>query len=92
VPGTWRRTRRTHAWVAEAVAAVQRYFEGEETDFSGFELDLGEQGAFFKQIYAAARQVGWGQTTTYGALTKEVGAGRRPPAMSARPWPRIRCR
>ncbi len=61
--------------VAEAVAAVQRYFEGEETDFSGFTLDLGEQDALFKRIYAAARQVGWGQTTTYGALAKELGAG-----------------
>jgi methylated-DNA-[protein]-cysteine S-methyltransferase len=61
--------------VAEAVAAVKRYFEGEETDFSGFTLDLGEQDAFFRQIYAAARRVGWGQTTTYGALAKELGAG-----------------
>jgi methylated-DNA-[protein]-cysteine S-methyltransferase len=61
--------------VAEAVAAVKRYFEGEETDFSGFQLDLGEQAAFSKQIYAAARRVGWGHTTTYGALTKELGAG-----------------
>jgi methylated-DNA-[protein]-cysteine S-methyltransferase len=61
--------------VLEAVAAVQRYFEGEETDFSGFKLDLGEQDAFFKQIYAAARRVGWGHTTTYGALAKELGAG-----------------
>ena len=61
--------------VAEAVAAVQRYFEGEETDFSGFKLDLGDQDAFFKQVYAAARQVGWGRTTTYGALAKELGAG-----------------
>jgi methylated-DNA-[protein]-cysteine S-methyltransferase len=60
---------------AEAVAAVKRYFEGEETDFSHFKLDLGEQGAFFNQIYAAARRVGWGHTTTYGALTKELGAG-----------------
>jgi methylated-DNA-[protein]-cysteine S-methyltransferase len=60
---------------AEAVVAVKRYFEGEETDFSGFKLDLGEQGAFFKQVYAAARRVGWGRTTTYGALTKELGAG-----------------
>ena len=31
--------------------------------------------AFFKQIYAAARQVEWGQMTTYGALAKKVGAG-----------------
>ena len=60
--------------VAEAVAAVKRYFEGKETDFSGFKLDLGEQDAFFERIYAAARQVGWGRTTTYGALAKELGA------------------
>jgi methylated-DNA-[protein]-cysteine S-methyltransferase len=61
--------------VAEAVAAVQRYFEGEETDFSSVELDLGGQGSFFKQIYAAVRRVRWGHTTTYGALAKELGAG-----------------
>ncbi len=61
--------------VAEAVAAVKRYFEGEETDFSGFKLDLGDQEAFFREIYAAARRVGWGRTTTYGALAKELGAG-----------------
>ena len=61
--------------VAEAVAAVQRYFAGEETDFSGVTLDLSDQGAFFKDIYAAARRVGWGRTTTYGALAKELGAG-----------------
>jgi methylated-DNA-[protein]-cysteine S-methyltransferase len=61
--------------VARAVAAVQRYFEGQETDFSGVELDLGDQEPFFRQVYAAARRVGWGRTTTYGALTKELGAG-----------------
>jgi methylated-DNA-[protein]-cysteine S-methyltransferase len=61
--------------VVEAVAAVKRYFEGEKTDFSGFRLDLSDQDAFFKQIYAAARQVGWGRTTTYGTLAKELGAG-----------------
>jgi methylated-DNA-[protein]-cysteine S-methyltransferase len=61
--------------VVEAVAAVKRYFEGEETDFSGFRVDLSDQDAFFKQIYAAARQVGWGHTTTYGTLAKELGAG-----------------
>ncbi|WP_037170968.1 MGMT family protein, partial [Rhizobium sp. Pop5] len=26
-------------------------------------------------IYAAARRVGWGHTTTYGALAKELGVG-----------------
>jgi methylated-DNA-[protein]-cysteine S-methyltransferase len=61
--------------VVEAVAAVKSYFEGKETDFSGFRLDLSDQDAFFQQIYAAARQVGWGRTTTYGTLAKELGAG-----------------
>jgi len=61
--------------IAEAVAAVKRYFEGKATDFSGFELDLGEQGTFLEQVYAVARRVGWGHTTTYGALAKELGAG-----------------
>ena len=61
--------------VIEAVAAVKRYFAGEETDFSGVKLDLGDQDALFRKIYAAARQVGWGRVTTYGALAKELGAG-----------------
>lgn len=61
--------------VAETVAAVKRYFAGEETDFSAVKLDLGEQDAFLAQIYAAVRRVGWGRTTTYGTLAKELGAG-----------------
>ncbi|MDE1992479.1 MAG: methylated-DNA--[protein]-cysteine S-methyltransferase [Rhizobiaceae bacterium] len=61
--------------VSEAVAAVKRYFAGEEIDFSNVKVDLSEQDAFFKQIYAAARQVGWGHTTTYGTLAKQLGAG-----------------
>jgi len=60
--------------VVKAVAAVKRYFAGEETDFSGFSLDLREQDTFFKQVYSAARRVGWGRTTTYGTLAKELGA------------------
>ena len=61
--------------VAEAVAAARRYFRGEATDFSRFKLDLGDQDAFFRQVYAAARQIAWGHTTTYGALAKQLGAG-----------------
>jgi methylated-DNA-[protein]-cysteine S-methyltransferase len=61
--------------VVEAVAAVKRYFEGEETDFSGLKLDLDEQDEFFKRVYGAARRVRWGQTTTYGTLAKELGGG-----------------
>ena len=62
--------------VATVVAAAKRYFDGEDTDFSHVRLDLGGGEPFFNQIYAALRRVGWGRTTTYGALAKEVGAGR----------------
>jgi methylated-DNA-[protein]-cysteine S-methyltransferase len=62
--------------IAAVVAAAKRYFHGEETDFSQVKLDLAGGDAFFAWIYAALRQVGWGRTTTYGALATEVGAGR----------------
>ena len=61
--------------IADAVAAVQRYFAGEAVDFAGFRLDLADQDAFFSRIYAAARRLGWGETTTYGALARDLGAG-----------------
>jgi len=62
--------------VAEVVAAAKRYFGGEETDLSQVRLDLGGEDALFRRIYEALRRVGWGGTTTYGALAKEVGLGR----------------
>ncbi len=60
--------------IAAAVDAVRRYFAGEPTDFSGFMLDLAGQDAFFQRIYAAARQLRWGETTTYGTLARDLGA------------------
>jgi methylated-DNA-[protein]-cysteine S-methyltransferase len=62
--------------VAAVVESARRYFAGEEMDFSSVHVDLAGQDAFFAQIYDALRRVGWGRTTTYGALAKEVGAGR----------------
>jgi methylated-DNA-[protein]-cysteine S-methyltransferase len=59
----------------EAVAAVKRYFEGNEVDFAQLELDLNGQDEFFKRVYAAARRIKWGQTTTYGTLARELGGG-----------------
>lgn len=61
--------------VATVIEAAKRYFAGEAIDFSNVALDLGGQDEFFRKIYAAARRVGWGQTTTYGSLAKELGAG-----------------
>jgi methylated-DNA-[protein]-cysteine S-methyltransferase len=61
--------------VAETVAAARRYFDGEWIDFSSVQLDLDGQDELFKRIYTATRRIGWGETTTYGTLAKELGAG-----------------
>jgi methylated-DNA-[protein]-cysteine S-methyltransferase len=62
--------------IAAIVAAAKRYFAGEEMDFSHVRLDLGGEDTFVARVYEALRRVGWGRTTTYGALAKEVGAPR----------------
>lgn len=61
--------------VAGAVAAAKRYFAGEEADFSDIPLDLAGQSEFFRAVYDAARRVPWGETTTYGTLARDLGAG-----------------
>jgi methylated-DNA-[protein]-cysteine S-methyltransferase len=57
------------------ITDVRRYFAGEKVDFSRVKLDLGSQENFFRQIYAAARQLAWGETSTYGTIAKALGAG-----------------
>lgn len=61
--------------VADSIAAIRRYFDGEHVEFGDASLDLEDQSEFFRQVYTAARRVGWGCTTTYGALAKELGGG-----------------
>jgi len=61
--------------IADVVDTVKRYFRGEAVDFSRFEVTLGYHGEFYERIYEAARQLAWGQTTTYGALAKQLGEG-----------------
>ena len=61
--------------VAEVVAQAQRYFSGERVDFSAAVIDLGEQNALFARIYRHVRSLGWGETTTYGTVAKELGEG-----------------
>lgn len=79
---------------AKAIDAATRYFNGEPVDFSDIPIDLHGQTDFFKSIYEALRRVPYGQTTTYGALAKELGFGNEAArdvgvAMSKNPVPLI---
>jgi methylated-DNA-[protein]-cysteine S-methyltransferase len=60
--------------IVAVIEAVKRYFAGVETDFSDVAVDLGEDDPFFARVYELVRKLGWGQTTTYGAVARELGA------------------
>ena len=64
-------------WVQQVMEAAKAYFSGERVDFSKTKLDLAGQNALFLEIYDAVRQLGWGETTTYGALAKRLGKERQ---------------
>lgn len=61
--------------VQAIIDAVQHYYAGEAVDFSGVVIDLGERDRALQDIYAAARTIGWGGTTTYGELARSLDAG-----------------
>ncbi len=61
--------------IAAAVSDAKRYFEGEAVDFSGVPVDLGAPDPFFAQVYDFVRKLKWGETTTYGAVARALGAG-----------------
>lgn len=60
-------------WVTALIADIRRYAEGEDVDFSTAPVDLSGVDDFRLDIYAAARQLGYGETTTYGGLAEKSG-------------------
>ena len=52
-----------------------RYFDGERIEFFDIPIDPGQQPPFFAQVYAFVRKLGWGETTTYGAVARALDAG-----------------
>ena len=52
-----------------------RYFDGERIEFFDIPIDPGQPPPFFAQVYALVRKLGWGETTTYGAVARALDAG-----------------
>jgi methylated-DNA-[protein]-cysteine S-methyltransferase len=59
--------------IATLIVDIQRYFRGEEVDFSGVAVDLTALSAFQQNLYQSLRGVTWGRTTTYGELARALG-------------------
>ena len=52
---------------------IEDYAEGEHVDFSDLEFDLAGVSDFNRRAYALLLQTGWGATTTYGAMARQLG-------------------
>ncbi|MEF2071837.1 methylated-DNA--[protein]-cysteine S-methyltransferase [Consotaella sp. CSK11QG-6] len=59
--------------IRQAVDAVSAFLAGEPQSFEAVALDLTGVSGFEADVYAALREVRWGQTTTYGALAEAAG-------------------
>tara|TARA_R110002124_G_scaffold63350_48_gene173625 strand:- start:25679 stop:26218 length:540 start_codon:yes stop_codon:yes gene_type:complete len=72
---------------------IDDYASGAAVDFSTVALDLSGVPAFHRRVYEALQGVGWGQTTSYGALARLLGdAGLSRAvgqAMGANPMPLV---
>jgi methylated-DNA-[protein]-cysteine S-methyltransferase len=61
--------------VRAVIDMAVRYFAGERIDFTGVPVDPAVQDAEFADIYRRVRALGWGETTTYGAVAQALGHG-----------------
>ena len=71
--------RSTHAddvplWIQSVISDIQRYLAGQPVDFSAIAVDLDSVDDYRRKLYAALREIGFGCTTTYGELAKQLGA------------------
>lgn len=60
-------------FVEDAIARVRASMTGQKVDFGDISVDLGGVPDFNQRIYALLRQVGWGETVTYGDLAARAG-------------------
>jgi methylated-DNA-[protein]-cysteine S-methyltransferase len=61
--------------IARLVADIRRAVTGSAVDFTPVALDLTSVAdPFHRTVYAALRQVGWGETATYGELARRAGS------------------
>ena len=79
--------------VSDCEDRMRAYFEGEAVAFTDIDIDMCRVNAFSAKVYSVLRDVGWGQTTSYGALARQIGAPHAARAIGAamgkNPWPLV---
>lgn len=71
--GTAEGDRTPPQWITVLIADIRRYADGDDVDFSDVPVDLAGVDDFRRDIYAAARNLQYGETTTYGGLAEKAG-------------------
>ena len=64
---------RPPAAVATAIESIQALLAGDAVDLRGVGVDLRSAPDFDRRVYAAAREVGPGETITYGEIAVRIG-------------------
>ena len=59
--------------IADLPERIKRYAQGAQEDFTDVSLDLGDIPDFNRQAYAELLKIGYGETTTYGAIARTLG-------------------
>lgn len=59
--------------IEAVIQRIEDYADGETVDFTNVPLDLTGVPEFHRRAYELLLLVGWGQTTTYGALARQLG-------------------
>ena len=70
---------------------IRRYLAGQEVDFSGIASPVDDMDGVTGAIYRAVREVGYGETATYGGIAAKVGTSPRAvgQAMARNPTPLV---
>ena len=74
----WRRDD-SHPWLMQACGELAQYLQGERTRFS-VTLDLRSGSVFQQSVWNALGAIGYGETASYGAISRQIG---RPSAVRA---------
>lgn len=80
-------------FIRNAARLLQNYAAGEHIELRAIPVDLGNMDAFNLDIYRVARELGFGETVTYGELARRAGhpglARETGQALGANPVPII---
>jgi methylated-DNA-[protein]-cysteine S-methyltransferase len=59
-----------------ALPVVAALLDGRPIDASAIPIDLGDRPEFERRALEAVRDVGWGETASYGGIARRIGAPR----------------